>query len=164
MVRINWSKDHWTTSTWRHYCQVCSLFQHQPQLVASVHREWVPSCRRPHWHGTLAHKPSPYNHDRNSYFHCLAGRLTHSLSHWCLTPVSLSRPIAFAQISKKPKNFSPMNSITLSDETKERISTLLDYSRTISHYGFIPFVLYLGWAASPAKPSLFSLLSPFPTL
>ncbi|EGV66234.1 hypothetical protein CANTEDRAFT_112779 [Yamadazyma tenuis ATCC 10573] len=56
-----------------------------------------------------------------------------------------------------------MAQIALSDESKERISTLLDYSRTISHYGFIPFILYLGWSATPSKPSLFSLLSPFPS-
>lgn len=53
--------------------------------------------------------------------------------------------------------------LTLSDETKERINTLLDYSRTVAHYGFIPFILYLGWKASPTRPSLFNLLSPFPS-
>ncbi|KAI5970729.1 TOM7 [Candida margitis] len=53
--------------------------------------------------------------------------------------------------------------LTLSDESKERIIKLLDYSKTIAHYGFIPFVLYLGWAASPNKPSILNLLSPFPS-
>ncbi|ODV79059.1 Tom7-domain-containing protein [Suhomyces tanzawaensis NRRL Y-17324] len=52
---------------------------------------------------------------------------------------------------------------TLSDESKERIIKVLDYSKTVAHYGFIPFVLYLGWSTSPTKPSLFGLLSPFPT-
>lgn len=53
--------------------------------------------------------------------------------------------------------------LALSEESKERISKLLEYSRTIAHYGFIPFILYLGWSLSPTKPSLFNLLSPFPS-
>ncbi|KAL6450469.1 TOM7 Mitochondrial import receptor subunit TOM7 [Candida maltosa Xu316] len=53
--------------------------------------------------------------------------------------------------------------ITLSDESKERIIKLLDYSKTVAHYGFIPFVLYLGWSASANKPSILNLLSPFPS-
>ncbi|RLV84995.1 Mitochondrial import receptor subunit [Meyerozyma sp. JA9] len=53
---------------------------------------------------------------------------------------------------------------TLSDESKERLVKTLEYSKTIAHYGFIPFVLYLGWSASPNKPSLINLLSPFPTV
>lgn len=58
---------------------------------------------------------------------------------------------------------APSYLITLSDESKERIVKVLDYSRTIAHYGFIPFVLYLGWSNSAEKPSLFNLLSPFPS-
>lgn len=53
--------------------------------------------------------------------------------------------------------------ITLSDESKERIIKLLDYSKTVAHYGFIPFVLYLGWSTTPNKPSILNLLSPFPS-
>ncbi|EER31382.1 predicted protein [Candida tropicalis MYA-3404] len=53
--------------------------------------------------------------------------------------------------------------LTLSEESKERVVKLLDYSKTIAHYGFIPFVLYLGWSATPSKPSLLNLLSPFPS-
>lgn len=53
--------------------------------------------------------------------------------------------------------------LTLSDESKERILKLLEWSRTVAHYGFIPFILYLGWKSSPTKPSLFNLLSPFPS-
>ena len=53
--------------------------------------------------------------------------------------------------------------ITLSDESKERIIKLLDYSKTVAHYGFIPFVLYLGWSATPNKPPILNLLSPFPS-
>ncbi|RLV91189.1 Mitochondrial import receptor subunit TOM7 [Spathaspora sp. JA1] len=52
---------------------------------------------------------------------------------------------------------------TLSDESKERIIKLLDFSKTIAHFGFIPFVLYLGWSSSSNKPSIFNLLSPFPS-
>ncbi|CAI5760419.1 unnamed protein product [Candida verbasci] len=68
----------------------------------------------------------------------------------------------------KESSASSSNSITkyqftLSDESKERILKVLDYSKTIAHYGFIPFVLYLGWSATSNKPSILSLLSPFPS-
>ncbi|KAJ8145107.1 hypothetical protein OY671_001794 [Metschnikowia pulcherrima] len=53
--------------------------------------------------------------------------------------------------------------LALSDESKERILKVMSYSRTIAHYGFIPFILYLGWKSTPSKPSLFNLLSPFPS-
>ncbi|KAI3406459.1 TOM7 [Candida oxycetoniae] len=59
----------------------------------------------------------------------------------------------------KSSNFQ----LTLSDESKERIVRLLDYSKTIAHYGFIPLVLYLGWSATSSKPSILNLLSPFPS-
>ncbi|KAL6663813.1 translocase of the outer mitochondrial membrane [Candidozyma auris] len=48
--------------------------------------------------------------------------------------------------------------ITLSDESKETINKVLDYSRTVAHYGFIPFILYLGWQGTPNKPNLLNLL------
>ncbi|QWU90019.1 hypothetical protein CA3LBN_004377 [Candidozyma haemuli] len=54
--------------------------------------------------------------------------------------------------------------ITLSDESKETINKVLDYSRTVAHYGFIPFILYLGWKGSTHKPNLFNLLSPVPSV
>lgn len=50
----------------------------------------------------------------------------------------------------------------LSDESKERITKVLDYSKTIAHYGFIPFILYLGWSSTPERPNLFNLLTPIP--
>ncbi|EGW29972.1 uncharacterized protein SPAPADRAFT_63594 [Spathaspora passalidarum NRRL Y-27907] len=53
--------------------------------------------------------------------------------------------------------------ITLSDESKERIIKILDVTKTIAHFGFIPFVLYLGWSSTSNKPSIFNLLSPFPS-
>ncbi|KAL6016390.1 Inositol-1,4,5-trisphosphate 5-phosphatase 1 [Candidozyma auris] len=54
--------------------------------------------------------------------------------------------------------------ITLSDESKETINKVLDYSRTVAHYGFIPFILYLGWQGTPNKPNLLNLLSPIPSV
>ncbi|KAK7607710.1 hypothetical protein JOL62DRAFT_614984 [Phyllosticta paracitricarpa] len=33
---------------------------------------------------------------------------------------------------------------TLSEETKERISKLIDVSRVAIHYGYIPLILYFG--------------------
>lgn len=51
----------------------------------------------------------------------------------------------------------------LSDESKERIFKLLDTSKIIVHYAWIPFVLYLGWKNSTHKPDLLNLLSPLPS-
>ncbi|ODV66699.1 Tom7-domain-containing protein [Hyphopichia burtonii NRRL Y-1933] len=51
---------------------------------------------------------------------------------------------------------------TLSDESKERITKVLEYSKVIAHYGFIPFVLYVGWKSAPEKPNLMNLLTPIP--
>ncbi|GMM35296.1 Tom7 protein [Saccharomycopsis crataegensis] len=52
----------------------------------------------------------------------------------------------------------------LSEESKERIVKLLDTSKTIAHYCWIPFVIYLGWKNTDAKPNLINLLSPFPAM
>ncbi|CCC71178.1 hypothetical protein NCAS_0G02910 [Naumovozyma castellii] len=59
-------------------------------------------------------------------------------------------------------NFLP--SFILSDESKERISKILDLTHNVAHYGWIPFVLYLGWAHTPNRPNLFNLLSPLPSV
>lgn len=49
---------------------------------------------------------------------------------------------------------------TLSEESKERISKLIDVSRVTIHYGYLPLILYLGWSASTPKPSIIRLFSP----
>ncbi|KAK8170015.1 TOM7 family-domain-containing protein [Phyllosticta citrichinensis] len=43
---------------------------------------------------------------------------------------------------------------TLSEETKERISKLIDVSRVAIHYGYIPLILYFGWSHSTPRPEL----------
>ncbi|ODV90300.1 hypothetical protein CANCADRAFT_37012 [Tortispora caseinolytica NRRL Y-17796] len=53
-------------------------------------------------------------------------------------------------------------SLGLSEETRERLARLWDLSRIAIHYGWVPFVLYLGWRGSASKPNLFRILSPFP--
>ncbi|CAN6661420.1 mitochondrial import receptor subunit Tom7p [Trichomonascus vanleenenianus] len=53
--------------------------------------------------------------------------------------------------------------LTLSEESKERISKLLDVGRVTLHYGWIPFILYLGWSSSLPRPGLIKLLSPLPS-
>ncbi|ODQ64536.1 Tom7-domain-containing protein [Nadsonia fulvescens var. elongata DSM 6958] len=53
--------------------------------------------------------------------------------------------------------------LSLSEDTRERVSKLLDVSRVAVHYGWIPFILYLGWTQSLPRPNLIKLLSPFPT-
>ncbi|KAF2086817.1 Tom7-domain-containing protein [Saccharata proteae CBS 121410] len=48
----------------------------------------------------------------------------------------------------------------LSEETKERISKIIDVSRVAVHYGYLPLILYLGWSASTPRPTVIRLLSP----
>ncbi|KAK7520907.1 TOM7 family-domain-containing protein [Phyllosticta citriasiana] len=49
---------------------------------------------------------------------------------------------------------------TLSEETKERISKLIDVSRVAIHYGYIPLILYFGWSHSTPRPAFIRLISP----
>ncbi|CDO56285.1 similar to Saccharomyces cerevisiae YNL070W TOM7 Component of the TOM (translocase of outer membrane) complex [Geotrichum candidum] len=56
-----------------------------------------------------------------------------------------------------------MTDYTLSDETKERLTKLIELGRVTVHYGWIPFIVYLGWTQSVPRPNLFKLLSPLPT-
>ncbi|KIV90780.1 hypothetical protein B0A52_06876 [Exophiala mesophila] len=51
--------------------------------------------------------------------------------------------------------------IQFSEESKERISKILDITREVVHYGYLPLILYLGYTRSEPKPALISLISPF---
>ncbi|OBA17904.1 uncharacterized protein OGAPODRAFT_46137 [Ogataea polymorpha] len=53
--------------------------------------------------------------------------------------------------------------LNLSEESKERLSKILDTTKTIAHYGWIPFIIYLGWQSTSNRPNLINLLSPLPT-
>jgi len=48
----------------------------------------------------------------------------------------------------------------LSEETKERISRVIDISRVAVHYGYLPLIIYLGYTRSVPRPSLIKLFSP----
>lgn len=52
-----------------------------------------------------------------------------------------------------------MAGLNLSDESKERFNKVLDTTKTVAHYGWIPFILYLGWSATSNKPNLVSYVS-----
>ncbi|KAF1812010.1 Tom7-domain-containing protein [Eremomyces bilateralis CBS 781.70] len=49
----------------------------------------------------------------------------------------------------------------LSEESKERISKVIDISRVAIHYGYVPLILYLGWSQSTPRPALIRFFSPF---
>ncbi|CCE91332.1 Tom7p TDEL_0C04430 [Torulaspora delbrueckii] len=55
-------------------------------------------------------------------------------------------------------------SFILSDESKERISKIVNMTHTVAHYGWIPFILYLGWAHTANRPNVLNLLSPLPSV
>ncbi|KAK6353460.1 hypothetical protein TWF696_005424 [Orbilia brochopaga] len=48
----------------------------------------------------------------------------------------------------------------ISEETKERITRIIDISRVVVHYGYLPLILYIGYTQSEPKPSLIRLLTP----
>ncbi|KAK9471065.1 TOM7 family-domain-containing protein [Dipodascopsis tothii] len=50
--------------------------------------------------------------------------------------------------------------LALSEETRERLAKVVDVSRNIFHYGWIPFILYVGWSTSFPRPSIIKLFSP----
>ncbi|KAF7714134.1 Uncharacterized protein PECH_000318 [Penicillium ucsense] len=45
--------------------------------------------------------------------------------------------------------------VQFSEETKERVSKVIDISRVAIHYGYLPLIVYLGYSYSEPKPSLF---------
>ncbi|AGO14161.1 AaceriAER365Wp [[Ashbya] aceris (nom. inval.)] len=55
-------------------------------------------------------------------------------------------------------------SFILSDESKERISKILDLTQTVARYGWLPFILYMGWSHTANSPNLLNLLSPLPSV
>ncbi|KAF2484657.1 TOM7 family-domain-containing protein [Neohortaea acidophila] len=50
--------------------------------------------------------------------------------------------------------------IQLSEESKERIGRIIDFSRVAVHYGYLPLIIYLGYTRSNPRPSLIRLFSP----
>ncbi|AXA50112.1 mitochondrial import receptor subunit TOM7 [Malassezia restricta] len=50
--------------------------------------------------------------------------------------------------------------MALSEDTKERIVRLVDITKTIVHYGWVPFVIYVGFMSSQPRPNLLKILSP----
>ncbi|KAL5527750.1 hypothetical protein ACEPAG_6551 [Sanghuangporus baumii] len=50
--------------------------------------------------------------------------------------------------------------LTPSEETKERIAKVIDVGHTAMQYGWIPFIIYVGYTRSNPQPSLIKLLSP----
>ncbi|KIV85174.1 hypothetical protein PV11_00904 [Exophiala sideris] len=55
----------------------------------------------------------------------------------------------------------PLPMIQFSEETKERISKIMDITKEVVHYGYLPLILYLGYTRSDPKPHLINLISPF---
>ncbi|QRW16354.1 TOM7-domain-containing protein [Rhizoctonia solani] len=47
-----------------------------------------------------------------------------------------------------------------SEENKELILKTIDLGRTVLHYGWIPFIIYVGYTRSSPQPSLIKLISP----
>ncbi|EPQ31933.1 uncharacterized protein PFL1_00132 [Pseudozyma flocculosa PF-1] len=50
--------------------------------------------------------------------------------------------------------------MAFSEDTKERLVKVVDITKTVLHYGWVPFVLYVGFTRSTPQPSLIKLISP----
>ncbi|EME82310.1 uncharacterized protein MYCFIDRAFT_52659 [Pseudocercospora fijiensis CIRAD86] len=50
--------------------------------------------------------------------------------------------------------------LALSEESKERLARVIDFSRIAVHYGYLPLIIYLGYTRSNPRPSLIRLFSP----
>ncbi|WFD45584.1 hypothetical protein GLX27_000205 [Malassezia furfur] len=50
--------------------------------------------------------------------------------------------------------------MAFSEDTKERILRAVDITKTIVHYGWVPFVIYVGFVTSQNRPNLIKVLSP----
>ncbi|KAN0066127.1 hypothetical protein ACQY0O_000221 [Thecaphora frezii] len=46
------------------------------------------------------------------------------------------------------------------DWQQERLIKVVDITKTVLHYGWVPFVLYVGFTRSTPQPSLIKLISP----
>ncbi|KAJ5753841.1 uncharacterized protein N7511_007994 [Penicillium nucicola] len=49
--------------------------------------------------------------------------------------------------------------VQFSEETKERVSKVIDVSRVAIHYGYLPLIVYLGYTYSDPKPTLFRFMT-----
>ncbi|PWN44298.1 putative mitochondrial import receptor subunit tom7 [Ceraceosorus guamensis] len=49
--------------------------------------------------------------------------------------------------------------MALSEDSKERIVRTVDFGKQVLHYGWVPFVLYIGYTQG-GRPSLIKLISP----
>ncbi|KAL6930167.1 translocase of the outer mitochondrial membrane [Hanseniaspora valbyensis] len=54
-------------------------------------------------------------------------------------------------------------SFILSDESRDKISQIFQFGQKVAHFGWIPFVLYLGWKSTSNRPALLQLLTPLPS-
>ncbi|PWN49307.1 putative mitochondrial import receptor subunit tom7 [Violaceomyces palustris] len=50
--------------------------------------------------------------------------------------------------------------MAFSEDTKERLVRVVDVTKTVLHYGWVPFVLYIGFTRSTPQPSFIKLISP----
>ncbi|KZT60706.1 hypothetical protein CALCODRAFT_480380 [Calocera cornea HHB12733] len=48
----------------------------------------------------------------------------------------------------------------VSEETQERIQTVVEVSKTVLYYAWIPVIIYIGYTRSNPHPSLIQLVSP----
>ncbi|RKU45029.1 hypothetical protein DL546_005027 [Coniochaeta pulveracea] len=77
-----------------------------------------------------------------------------------MLPIVEAKCASFPALHSVQAVFATVKMFALSEETKERISKIIEISRVAIHYGYLPFILYLGYTRSEPRPPVIRLLSP----
>lgn len=64
-----------------------------------------------------------------------------------------------SSLSPKPAAVSP-SWLAFSEETRELINRSVEYGKRAVYYGWIPFILFIGFWRSEPRPSIFRMLNP----
>ncbi|RKP07382.1 hypothetical protein THASP1DRAFT_30807 [Thamnocephalis sphaerospora] len=48
----------------------------------------------------------------------------------------------------------------MKEDTKELIARCFEIAKRVVHFGFVPFILYLGFTRSSPRPSFMRMLNP----
>ncbi|CZT46239.1 related to TOM complex component Tom7 [Rhynchosporium secalis] len=81
---------------------------------------------------------------------------------WDQVRFILDQDIDIARVTSSDLFKSTSNPVKMqfSEETKERIGKVIDFSRVAIHYGYLPLIIYLGYTRSEPRPSFIRLFSP----
>lgn len=80
--------------------------------------------------------------------------MAESLSQAGITTILIPDSAVFGIMSRVNKVNMAYSFFRFSDETRERIATIIEFSRVTLHYTYIPLIVYLGYTRSSPRPDL----------